>query len=270
MMSDKYPGIYLKRTQLEPLKAFVEKYSIPCSPLTETKLSESAEGCYYWPNDVNVLYYGPDVWGSIDEGSMDELQAHILKDLGLDNDLGGMMKSYYSCVVDNDFIPAVERAVDMGNFKRTVEAFNIFENPRHGFGIFVFYDGVLHYMPTMDKLREHFDGTDGTRHYSDIEQLDNLSFLNRLYKFMPTEAEVCDSKHDSHYRKLLVQPALLRADLAIQLEDIPVERRIFVLDAVARICRAGNKEGEDWKTEIQKAINELSMSLADDLEEYLG
>lgn len=67
--------------------------------------------------------------------------------------------------------------------------------------------------------------------------------------------------YDEHYAASAVQPGDLRAQLAVQLENIPPDRLVFVLDAVKHIVRAGNKEGEPWEKDLSKAINELTRAV---------
>lgn len=68
-------------------------------------------------------------------------------------------------------------------------------------------------------------------------------------------------KHDEHYAKMKIQPQDIMEQRATPGEGMSNEENLRVTQALKYVLRAGHKDGQPWKKDIEKAINYLTRAL---------
>lgn len=67
------------------------------------------------------------------------------------------------------------------------------------------------------------------------------------------------NSHDDHYKSEAIEPFDLKIALLDQLiaRGLPMDSALAASESLKYIKRAGRKEGEDWRKDIEKAANYL-------------
>ena len=65
------------------------------------------------------------------------------------------------------------------------------------------------------------------------------------------------SNHDKHYAEMDIQPIDVQEQILRSDNGMDAVQKHHVAEAVAYIMRAGRKEGQDWRKDLDKARNYL-------------
>jgi hypothetical protein len=65
------------------------------------------------------------------------------------------------------------------------------------------------------------------------------------------------SNHDDHYSKMKIQPVDVQEQILAQESGLTPTQKHHICEAIAYQMRAGLKEGQDWRKDLEKAENYL-------------
>lgn len=71
------------------------------------------------------------------------------------------------------------------------------------------------------------------------------------------------NKHDSHYSKMEIEPiTVIEQRMCTAIGTVSPKENMNIAAAIKYAMRAGTKEKQDWRKDIEKAINHLGRALS--------